>query len=87
MVLKELFLTVIIFTFFSGCALASSETVTGPVTFLWPEQRTWYAAWQTNSPCGTNDGLVENRTNFPLGRHFPDVKYLTFVMKQLILGY
>lgn len=44
-----------------------AETVTGPITFLWPEQRAWYAAWQTNSPCGTNSGTVGNRTDFPLG--------------------
>ncbi len=50
---------------------ASSETVTGPVEFVWPEQRAWYAAWQTNSPCGTNDGTVGNRTIFPLGASSP----------------
>ncbi|TGO50449.1 hypothetical protein BCON_0183g00120 [Botryotinia convoluta] len=43
-----------------------AETANGPVEFVWPEQRTWYAAWQNNSPCGRNDGTVENRTDFPL---------------------
>ncbi|KAF7916427.1 uncharacterized protein EAE98_010727 [Botrytis deweyae] len=43
-----------------------AETANGPVEFVWPEQRTWYAAWQNNSPCGRNDGTVGNRTDFPL---------------------
>ncbi|TAQ88655.1 hypothetical protein B7494_g3001 [Chlorociboria aeruginascens] len=45
---------------------ATSEIVTGPIGFLWPEQRPWYAAWQTRSPCGTNDATPGNRTDFPL---------------------
>ena len=55
--------------FFISHASASSETVSGPIEFLWPIQRPWYAAWQTNNPCGTNDQAPGNRTDFPLGEH------------------
>ncbi|TGO12603.1 hypothetical protein BTUL_0085g00130 [Botrytis tulipae] len=43
-----------------------AETANGAVEFVWLEQRTWYAAWQNNSPCGRNDGTVGNCTDFPL---------------------
>ncbi|KAL4761047.1 copper acquisition factor BIM1-like domain-containing protein [Aspergillus foveolatus] len=37
----------------------------GPAAFLWPPDRTWSAAYDNNSPCGSASG-VTNRTQFPL---------------------
>lgn len=40
-------------------------TIMGPVAFLWPEDRSWGAAYDNSGPCGSRSS-VTNRTEFPL---------------------
>lgn len=42
-------------------------TIMGPVAFLWPDDRSWNAAYDNSGPCGSSSG-VTNRTEFPLSQ-------------------
>lgn len=44
-------------------------TIMGPVAFLWPDDRSWGAAYDNTGPCGSASG-VSNRTQFPLSGFF-----------------
>ena len=37
----------------------------GPVSFMWPSDRTWGAAFDNMAPCGSVD-QAQNRTEFPM---------------------